>query len=173
MEVFLEILKYTLPAIIVFLTAFLLIGKFIDNEQKKMRIELRANNRKQITPIRLQAYERIVLFLERIAPNALIMRSQQPGMTAKKLQTDLLSLIRAEFEHNLSQQIYMSAQTWNVIKNTKENTVKLINTAADKVDPKAPSIELSKKILETLMDMEIAPNQIAIDFVKKEVGMFF
>jgi len=173
MDAFFEVLKYTLPALIVMGTAYLLIRTFIDDERQKRRIEFRTNNQKTITPIRLQAYERIVLFLERISPDSLIIRLQSSDLTSQKLQSDMLSLIRAEFEHNMSQQIYISSQAWEVTKNAKENIIKIINTAADKIKPESTSIELSKKILESLVTFEKLPNHSAIDFIKNEVTQFF
>jgi hypothetical protein len=166
----LEILKYTLPAFIVFLTAWLLIRAFINRDVQARRSEIVMQNQRIITPIRLQAYERITLFLERIAPENMLMRVTQPGMLSKQLQTELLASIRAEFEHNLSQQIYMTPQAWEVIKNAKNNTIKLINLVADKVKSDAPALELSKAILEMVMELESSPSTAALEFLKKEIN---
>jgi hypothetical protein len=173
MDAFLEVLKYTLPGLIVMGTAYLIIKTFIDDERQKRRIEFRTSSQKIITPIRLQAYERIVLFLERISPDSLIMRLQSPGLTCQKLQSDMLSLIRAEYEHNLSQQIYISNQAWEVVKSAKENIVKIINIAGDKANADAPSIEFNRKLLESLVDYDKLPNHTAIEFIKNEITQFF
>ncbi len=173
METFLEILKYTLPSLIVFGTAYLIIKSFIDNDQKKRMIEMRLSNQKTITPIKLQAYERLTLFLERISPESMIVRVQDPKMTSGFLHQALLKVIRAEYEHNLSQQIYVSTNAWAVVKTAKENVVKLVNNSADRVDKKSPSFELSKVILETMMSNNIMPTNTAIDFLKKEVSNYF
>lgn len=169
----LEILKYTLPSLIVFLTAYLIIRKFIDNEIKKRAFDLASMNNDLITPVRLQAYERLALFLERISPEFLIMRTNQPGMTAKQLQTELLVVIRTEFEHNLSQQIYVSQKTWEIIKNCRGNLLKIINTSAAVVSPDSPSINLSKAILEKIMDMDQSPTDEALAYLKKEIQTNF
>ena len=173
METFLEILKYTLPSLIVFGTAYLIIKTFVDNDQKKRKIEIRLANQKTITPIKLQAYERLTLFLERISPESMIVRIQDPKMTSGFLHQALLKTIRAEYEHNLSQQIYVSTNAWAVVKTAKENVVKLVNNSADRVDKKSPSFELSKVILETMMSNNIMPTNTAIDFLKKEVSNYF
>lgn len=173
MDTFLEILKYILPSLVVFGTAYLIIKTFIDNDQKKRRIELRLANQKTITPIKLQAYERLTLFLERISPESMIVRVQDPKMTSGLLHQTLLKVIRAEYEHNLSQQIYVSANAWAVVKTAKENVVKLVNNSADRVDKKGPSFDLSKIILETMMSNNIMPTNTAIDFLKKEVSNYF
>ena len=169
----LEILKYTLPALIVLITAYLLIKIMIKNDGDRRNKEIILQNQKTITPLRLQAYERAILLLERISLDSLILRVNKQGMTSQKLQHEILSAIRAEFEHNLSQQIYMSHQAWEVIKNAKINTVKLINTSATQVKPNSPSIEFSTNILEKIMEMEKSPTQVAIEFIKQEFNSLF
>ena len=170
---FLEILKYILPSIVVLLASYFAMKAFFENEQNKRRMDLRTSNQKLITPIRLGAYERLVILLERIQPDSMIMRLQQNGITSQKLHADLLSLIRAEFEHNLSQQVYVSNQTWEVIKSAKENTVKLINMAAAGIKPDSTSYELSKAILEMMMQANKTPSVVGIEFLKNEVRQYF
>jgi len=169
----LEILKYTLPALIVFLTAYLLIRKFLENQQKIKKIDLMFKNDQFILPIRMQAYERLVLFLERISPESLIMRINRQGMTSQQLHTELLTTIRAEFEHNISQQIYVSRESWEVIKNARSNLINLINTAARSIDPESPSVKLSQTILEAVIDNENSPTHAALDHIKKEIRELF
>lgn len=170
---FIEILKFTIPSLIVFLTAYLSIRSFLEREERKRKFDLTLNNQKLITPIKLQAYERVTLFLERISPESLIMRVQQPAMTSRELQTELLNSIRAEYSHNLSQQIYISAHSWEAIKSAKESIVKLINSAAARVDPKSKSMDLSKYIFEMYMSVEDSPTTSAIDMIKNEIQEVF
>lgn len=173
MIAFLEILKYILPSIVVLLASYFAMKAFFENEQNKRRMDLRTSNQKLVTPIKLGAYERLVILLERIQPDSMIMRLQQKGMTGKELHTDMLSLIRAEYEHNMSQQVYVSNQTWEVIKSAKENTVKLINMAAASTKPDATSTELSKAILEMMMLANKTPSMVGIEFLKNEVRQYF
>jgi len=173
METLFEVLKYTLPSLIVFGTSYLIIRSFLETDQKKRKMELRMANLKTITPIKLQAYERLTLFLERISPESIIMRIMEPKMSSAQLQSALLKVIRAEYEHNLSQQIYISAQAWAVIKTSKEQTVKLINSCMDKVDRDSPAINLSKTILESTVTLSSSPTQPAIDFLKGEIQQVF
>lgn len=168
----LEILKYTIPALIVFLTTVFIIRWFIKNDQEKRKHEIRVMNQKSITPVKLQAYERIVLFLERISPDSLIVRINEPKLTASQFQSNLLTTIRAEFEHNLSQQIYVSNKAWEVVKSAKSNIIKVINAASEKVKPEAPSFELSKLILESMMEANKTPSMVAIEYLKKEMELF-
>jgi hypothetical protein len=170
---FLEILKYTLPALIVFFTAYLLIRKFLENDRKLKKIDLLYKNDQYILPIRLQAYERLVLFLERISPESLLMRINRQGMTSKQLHSELLAAIRAEFEHNLTQQIYVSREAWEIVKNARSNLVKIINEAAKSIEPDSPSLKLSQTILEEIIEKEASPVDVAIDFIKKEIRELF
>lgn len=168
-----EILKIVLPALLVFLASYFAINRILRDEADRRKAERMFTNQRISTPVRLQAYERLVLFLERISPESMIVRVNQPSMNAQKLQTSLLSTIRAEWEHNLSQQIYVSNEAWELTKNAKGNVIKLINVCAEKVDPEAPSILFSQTILDLMVELEQHPTSLAIDHLKKEVGEFF
>ncbi len=169
MEVTLEILKYTLPALIVFVTAFLILRAMIKNDEQKRNLEISLASQKTILPLRLQAYERITMFLERISPESIIIRANQPNMTAQQLHNELISTIRAEFDHNLSQQVYISHEAWEMVKKARAGTVQLINNASEQVKPDASSFTLSKKILEMVMELNTTPISPALIFIKKEV----
>ena len=172
MEV-LEILKYTLPALIVFFTAFIILRQMIKTEQARQKLEMVLQNQKILTPIRLQAYERLTLFLERITPDSLIMRVNKPGMTCGQLHQGLLQAIRAEYEHNMSQQVYISTRAWEVVKNARSGVIKLINTSADKFKADDPALKMNKLILERSMEVEKHPTQVAIEFLKSELSELF
>jgi len=169
----LDVLKYVLPSLVVFLTIVVFLSFYMKNENQNRKATTTLKNYKFVTPIRLQAYERLVLLLERISPESLILRINRQGMTSRQMQTELLSTIRAEFEHNLSQQIYVSSEAWELVKSAKSNIIKLINTAADNVDPESPAFNLSKAILESVMSLDKQPTAIAIDFIKKEAEKYF
>jgi hypothetical protein len=170
METLADILKITIPALIVFLTAWVLLRNMIRNDQDKRRQEMILQNNRTVTPIKLQAYERIVLFLERISFESLLVRVSSPEMTANQLHSSLLNTIRSEFEHNLSQQIYMSQKAWEVVKNARSNMIKLINTEAEKLPENATAMFLSKQLLEKVMELEQEPTRAAIDYLKGEIS---
>jgi hypothetical protein len=94
-------------------------------------------------------------------------------MSAKLLQAELLKAIRTEYEHNLSQQVYVSPGAWELIKNAKEETIKLVNTAAINVSDEASGVDLGKLILEVSMNIEKMPTQVALDYVKQEARQLF
>jgi hypothetical protein len=168
-----EVLKYVIPSLVVFLTVFYILHSYFEDQEKKRQLKTALKNRKLITPLRLQAYERVILFLERISPESLIIRISETNMNSKQLQTEMLSSIRAEFDHNLSQQLYLSNEAWEMIKNARANTIKIINMAADKVAGDAPYMQLSTKILEAIIEAEKSPSSVAIEFLKKEVQKLF
>jgi hypothetical protein len=170
MEALADILKITIPALIVFITAYFLMKNMIRNDQDKRRQELILQNSRTVTPIKLQAYERIVLLLERISLESMLLRVSTTDMTAAQLRSALLTAIRSEFEHNLSQQIYMSQQAWEVARNARSNMIKIINSEAEKMPSDAPGIALSKKLIEKIMEIEKEPTHVAIEFIKAEVG---
>jgi hypothetical protein len=170
MEILPDILKITIPALIVFFTAWLILDKTIKNEQDKRRQEIILQNSRTVTPIKLQAYERIVLFLERISLESLIVRVSTSDMKATQLHSALLTAIRSEFEHNLSQQIYMSPQAWEVVRNARSSTIKIINSEAESMPVNAPAMVLSKQLLEKVMELDKEPTRVAIDYLKSELG---
>jgi hypothetical protein len=169
----LEILKYTIPALIVFATAYFTIKQLISNEDKRRKIEAILNNQKMITPIRLKSYERMILMLERISPQSLVLRTQNNGMSNQDLQGALLKNIRSEFEHNMAHQLYISDKAWELIKTSKENLLKLINQNAISLKPDGPAIQLSKYILEKMLDSDKDPTKKAILHLKSEIRELF
>ena len=170
MESLIDILKITIPALIVFFTAWILLRNMIRNDQDKRRQEIILQNSRTVTPIKLQAYERVVLFLERISLESLLVRVSTPDMTATHLHSAMLNAIRSEFEHNLSQQIYMSQQAWEVVRNARSNMIKIINSEAEKLPADSSGMSLSQKLLEKIMELEQEPTRAAIDYVKGEIS---
>ena len=166
-----ELLKIILPALIVFMTAYFLFRDMLENGQKQREFEFRIKNRDAITPIRLQAYERLALMLERISPHSLLMRVSLHDASTSEYHQQLLTNIRQEFEHNLSQQIYVSQILWETIRTAKENLVGIINKSADEIGNEAPALSLSKKIFENYLENE--DQAIAMNELKKEVGKLF
>lgn len=172
-NVFWEILKICLPAIIVFLTAYFLFRDMLENAQRQREFEFRVKNSGKVTPVRLQAYERLALVLERISPQSLLMRISPHEITASEYHQQLLSNIRQEFEHNLSQQIYISPILWETIRGARENLIGIINKSAEEIGSEASSLALSKKIIEIYIEEEDQPIENAMNELKKEVGKFF
>jgi len=174
MDPIFEILKIILPAVAVFVAAFLIVSRFLDNERSARETELRRSSHAVITPLKLQAYERVVLFLERINPNTLVVRVNKHGFNAHQLHMELIKTIKSEYEHNLSQQIYISHGAWELVKTTKEEITKLINISATKVPQDNPANDLAMMILNITSNLgKKLPNDLALEFIKKEVNQVF
>lgn len=173
METFLEILKFTIPALVVGAIAWILIDRMLQNEEQRRMLQIRLKNTDLFTPLRLQAYERLTLLVERMTPANLIQRVSQPGMKAKDLKVMLIQEINAEFNHNLSQQIYVSHQVWSVIRAVKEQIVNMVNIAYTRLPEDASAIDLTKSIFAIQLEMNEIPTQKALDFLNKEVHLIF
>lgn len=173
MNTFAEILKYILPSLVVAGLAYLLIRQFLEKDAKFHQHQLKLDMQKTILPVRLQAYERLILLLERITPANLIIRVSQPGMTAAQLQTTLTQVLREEFDHNLSQQVYVSAKAWEDVKSAREELIRMINTAASAIPADATGADLATQIFTLSLQPGKQPLQFAIDQLKQEFNANF
>ena len=173
MEVFFEILKITLPSLLMLILVYCMMNGFFRSSEKQQKLKVIRGNQKLVTPVRLQAYERLILLLERISPESLVMRADYPAKTCKQLHSELLQIIRAEFEHNLSQQLYVSVEAWHSVRNAKNYSVALVNNAVKGMEDDAPAIELSRKILDmtTMLDQPVIEK--AINELKREIQQIF
>ena len=115
-----------------------------------------------------------VLFLERINPASMLVRLHVSGMSAREMQNLILSDIRAEYQHNISQQLYVSDHAWKVVKKIKEDTIGLVNDATKSLPESASAIELSKAILTHLATLESEnPYDTALMIVKQDIQQLF
>ena len=169
MDTLLEIVKITIPALIVGCVAYLVIKSTYENALKRQLLDLKHNSKQVITPIRLQSYERLALLLERMKPDSLLLRNQGKNLTAVQYRTILLAAIRSEFEHNLSQQVYVSGALWDAVRKAKEETAKIINLAAGKVGIDASGQDLATTILEIHVSLNPTPSDAALELLRCEV----
>lgn len=172
MEPWIELLKILIPAALVVYAAYLLVRTFIVRDLELKRMEIRNKSIETVLPLRLQAYERMTLFLERIHPHNLLVRVNPGSIPAREFQQLLLSEIRNEYNHNVSQQVFMSSQVWELIRNAKEDLVITINESAAELDEKATSMDLSRKIFGRYL---AKPDVImhAIEQLKQEIQQTF
>jgi hypothetical protein len=163
----LELLFYTLPALITGAVAYNFFKMFTDNENKKRTYSLMRENRKYSLPLRLQAYERMTLFLERIDPAKLLIRVSPISTDKGDYANYVVAQVEQEFEHNLSQQIYLSDECWGYITTAKNATVQLIRKTAAS-DQVADADGLRHAMLSAAFD-KAAPSHAALAYVKNEV----
>lgn len=169
-----EILKFVLPSLFVFLTAYYMFKQFVDREDKQHHRNLRAEYHKIALPLRLQAYERLTLLMERISLTNLIPRVREDYMTARDLQQAINLSIREEFEHNVSQQVYVSKEVWEICSFCKDETIKFVNLVAQMIPAEAESTTLAKAIYEQMMqNNRTIPTQKALNAIKDEISTLF
>ena len=159
MELAIEFAKLIIPAGLVLYAVYLTVQSFLKKEFEKNLLSIRDKNTEVILPVRLQAYERMSLFLERISPGNLVSRLGNQPYTAKEFQALMVREIREEFNHNLSQQVYMSHNLWQSIKNTLEQYIGLINTTAASLPEDAKGLDLARQLFEKIGET----NFVAID----------
>ena len=150
---------------------FRITKRYFDNRQKEQMLQMRIDEHREavklVTPIRLQAYERMALYLERISPESLVLRCYQPGMDTKLLQGVMTKVIRDEWEHNLSQQVYISSKAWQFIREAKEQMIGVINSAAISIPADADPARLASTIFATVAEGQL-PTTPALEYLKQE-----
>lgn len=170
----LEIVKLLVPAVAAILGVKYTLNAFQEREDKRHRGELRVKETEVILPLRLQAYERICMLMERISPQNLVPRVNTGSMTSPELQRALLGEIRNELNHNLSQQVYLSDEAWKLTKRSAEAVKGLILSCAREMPKEAVTgNDLARKILETTMALDPNPIEEGLNLIKKEIQSKF
>ena len=168
-----ELLKITMPSLILLSGVIAVLYYFSKKETALQRVQLHTGNQKILTPVRLQAYERLSLLLERIHPEALIRRNTNTKLNAGQIKAVLVQSVRREFEHNLSQQIYISSNAWQAVRNAKEQIIRILNVTSSEISPEANSLSFLKAFLEQYNTLEIQPLETTSEILKKEVRQYF
>ena len=157
-----------LAGIVVMVAGAAYITKMVMEAKAKIAaLENSKANRAVMLPLRLQAYERMALFLERIDPNQLVMRIHTAGLTVSQEQNLLLTAIRSEFEHNLSQQIYISDPVWEKVCDAKADIEAIINTVAADYDKDAESREFAETVLTVTSQKPVV--ELAIQILRTDM----
>ncbi|MBR9846877.1 MAG: hypothetical protein GYB35_12585 [Algicola sp.] len=164
----LGLLLYCIPAIITGAIAFLFFREHVENENNRRNFLIQKDLQKDALPMRLQAYERMSLFLERIKPSKLILRVKPTSSNKADYEALLIANIEQEFDHNLAQQIYVTDKCWSITSTAKNATIQIIRkaTLSDKVDS---ADKLREVILNDMLDKR-SPSDAALSFIKEEVS---
>ena len=174
---FWQVLMYTIPALVVLLSVWIVMHKLFKDEEQKRLWELKKASQKEISPTRLRAYERLALVLERTQPEALVMglneRLEAAGeslanLSVTKMQQELLRTVRLEFDHNLSQQVYVSDETWAKIIGARDEMAAFISTMAIHMPKESTSMDYAKVLMTAYRNNGETPHQIALDALKEE-----
>ena len=162
-----EILSYTLPSAVTGLVAYFFFLNHTKNEEKKLKLSIIKENQKHSLPIKMQAYERMTLYLERINPSNLMLRVKSINNDKSAYAQSVLNTIEQEFEHNISQQIYISEECWSVIISAK-NAIKQLVLKEEKNTSVKDAQELREAVLKEILK-KTSPSISAMTFVKDEV----
>lgn len=190
-----DIVRLTLPALLVFGTAYYffnmltsrvynelnnpsqnlsqqallaVVKEFHAKAEKDKLAEIKLENQKITLPLKLQAYERCILYLERIAPSAILVRVATPNMNTQQLQSALSTTVRTEFEHNLSQQVYISAAAWEKLKIAKEEILKYINTSISGINESNNTTLYAASLLDLENQNPYSAHSEALQFIAAE-----
>jgi hypothetical protein len=163
-----EILKYAIPAFCVLLATWITMHKFYKSEADKRLWELKRLSQKEISPLRMRAYERLALLLERTMPEHMLIDLNLAEMTPVQLQAHLMHTIRQEYDHNLSQQIYVSDQVWQLIENAKQQTVAFVNSIAQQMPAQSNALDYAKTLITAYRSNGDTPNDIALQALRNE-----
>ncbi|OEJ99633.1 DUF7935 family protein [Roseivirga misakiensis] len=173
MDTVTELLKVLIPALLVMYAMYLVVRNFLQKQFDNRLLDLKIKNNETVLPIRLQAYERIALLLERISPNNMLIRLSDPSLSAFAFQQLLLKEIREEFNHNLSQQVYMSEDVWNKVKATVNDIVSAVQDSAQKMDDSKNAIDLAEEIFAYMIGLDRDPVGEALAMVRNETQHLF
>ena len=172
----LEVVLMTLPTVVVAVVVggvlFFLITRFLKHEENRRRYELLRETKVAALPMKLQAYERMVLFLERINLSQILLRVLPPSTDKIDYATLLEHSIQTEFEHNLAQQIYVSGVAWDAVLKAKNSTVSLIRNAV--MDNEVLDANgLREQLLVELAEQGESASSVAIAILKNDLKLIF
>jgi hypothetical protein len=152
MENIIAQLDFILPAALVMMLAVYMLNKVLNHDHTRRVFEYKKSAAKEMVPLRAQAYERLTLFLERMQPTNLLVRVQVANMKSMSLHGALLQTIRSEYDHNMSQQVYISDEAWELINKAKDQLISTVNEQVRSVAPDSDATELGKLIIEASLE---------------------
>ena len=163
-----DLFLYTIPSIVTGLIAYYFFKEHIKNEDGRRRFLLKKDMQVNALPLRLQAYERLTLFLERITPSKMLIRISPKSSNKESYESLLILTIEQEFEHNLSQQIYVSDKCWSITTAAKNATIQLIRKAS--LLEKTDTADKLREVILTEMMERRPPSDAALSFIRQEVS---
>ncbi len=169
----LDILKYAIAGFAVVSLTYYIIKPHLERTERIQLLEFKKSISNQTLPLRLQAYERAVLFVERINPANMLIRLNGPSYTAAELHSLVVNEIRDEYQHNITQQIYMSSRAWAMVRRVKDDTMSIMTNAVKGLPDDSSGMDLSRTVLMHLSQLEDSPYDIATSIIKKELEDIF
>ena len=173
MNFIIQLALIIVPTGAVVMTVAIFMRKQNQSDARSIQLELKKERQAFFLPNRVDAYQRAVLLMERIHPNSLVMRHNNPGLPAAALQVTLLESIRSEYEHNMAQQIFVSKESWDLVQKAKDETTRIIHLAGQQMEVTSVGMDLSSKIFEIVAEVGVLPTEIAVNILKKELQELF
>ncbi|MHA4893115.1 DUF7935 family protein [Pedobacter sp. PWIIR3] len=170
---FYQVAVASLAGIIIVGFAYFLVRDKLNQYLKFKTTVVTEKDNSQLPGLRLQAYERLIIFVERINPANILIRLHQPGISVKVLQSMVINEINAEYQHNIAQQLYINSTTWNIIRKLKEDTQAMVGSAATGLPQDASGLDLSKRVLQHLAGLEENIYDLTIDLIKRDIQQQF
>ena len=167
-----DLIKISLPALLVFLTAQYLIKQTIAGYQQSLAGQQKNEQVRITMPLKLQAYERLALFCDRIFLPSLLLRVFDRQQNVVQLKTALLIQIQQEYEHNITQQVYVSDGLWKIILAARDEVVQTIIVVAGTLDGQAPADLLRQAILENMNERSTSGSEKAQEAIRKEITLY-
>ena len=173
MNELLVIAQIVLPGLLVLIAVHLMQNHYWKLENDRSDNILKIEARKISLPVRLQAYERLALLMERIAPATLVLRISRPGISLFQLQLEMIQSIHEEFEHNLSQQIYVSTGCWSLVRSAIEQTIQQVNVTVASLDRDADEGIFAARFLQNVLEQTNNPAEQALSLIRSEAERLF
>ncbi len=166
------ILGLTLPSIVVLVAVYLMFRLYFQYQTQSRVLDAKFDKAAITLPLRLQAFERLLLLCERIDLPDLVLRLKTPGTSASALRSAMIIAIQQEYEHNLTQQLYVSAELWNILLTAKNKTMDLISVAATGLEPNATAEDYAAALMRIAGEEEQLPSHIAKRAIKTESSLW-
>lgn len=168
-----EVIKFAVAGIAVVMVAFYLARPYLNNSQKLQLLDFKKATSAQTLPLRLQAYERVVLLIDRVNPSNMLVRLNASAYTAAELQSLIVTEVRNEFQHNVTQQLYVSTRAWTLVKRLKDDTINLCTGAVRSLPDGATGLDLGRAMLAQLAKMEHDPYDVAVNMIRTDMEELF
>ncbi len=164
-----QVLTYSIPVLFVLLGMAAILAVRYKEAEKRRQWALRKESQKTISPMRMQAYERLALLLERTTPEHLLLGVAVHDLTPAQLQQHLLQTIRAEFDYNLPMQVYVSDEVWEKIMLAKNEMLTFVNAVALQMPKDSNTMYYARSLIQAYDNNGDTPNQLALEALKDEV----
>ena len=168
---YIELILVIIPALMVFITVYLLMKQFFDNQFRLTAMKQKDAVTGTLTPLKIQAYERLILLCERIAIPHVLIRLKEDHMSPSTLKASMIMAVQQEYEHNVSQQLFVSSSLWQIIQLAKNQIIETIAIIGDKYKKSDDTAAFANELIEFVENQEKDPLATAKFAIRKEAGL--